>query len=267
MNDPLTPEDRTPPVGLFNYARSYWRSSEQLRGSKPDVSHPDAPILFLFYHAIELYLKAFLRGAGYDLAQLKGIRHGITKAARAAHNEGLHLTSADFELLDLIDSDDNVIRVRYITTGAHTRPEDEELSEFCQYLDQSVGQRLIEGGHLVRAQKFSAPAKVPNTGRRLEEGLAEEIETLSKKEREIIAYLLHHKQRMFPCDVDGGHAATLIARGIVRHALRDKQVFAYDAMPVEVPLEVWRFLTANAEKFPYEDNDDAPHPWRKHWME
>ena len=67
MSNSLTPEERTPPIGLFNYARSYWRSAEQLRASKPDVTHPDAPISFLFYHAIELYLKAFLRSAGYDL--------------------------------------------------------------------------------------------------------------------------------------------------------------------------------------------------------
>ena len=54
MTDALTPEDRTTALGLFNYARSYWRSAEQLLASKPDVSHPDAPILFLLYHAIEL---------------------------------------------------------------------------------------------------------------------------------------------------------------------------------------------------------------------
>ncbi|MEO6780262.1 MAG: HEPN domain-containing protein, partial [Bradyrhizobium sp.] len=142
MNDSLPPEDRTPAIGLFNFARSYWRSSEQLRVSKPDVTHPDAPILFLFYQAIELYLKAFLRNAGYDLKQLKGISHQISKAAQAAKGEGLQLIQADFELLSLIDSYDNVIRTRYITTGAYSRPEDEELSDFCQHLDQSVGKRL-----------------------------------------------------------------------------------------------------------------------------
>lgn len=266
MNQSLAPEDRTTPTGLFNFARSYWRSAEQLRSSKPKVTHPDAPILFLFYHAIELYLKAFLRSAGYDLAQLKGISHRITKAARAAQKEGLQLTPADFELLDLIDSDDNVIRVRYITTGAHTRPEDEELSDFCQYLDQSVANGLAKDGHRVRAETFTTPVQQP-AGQAVEEHLAEEIETLSKKEHEIIAYLLHHKQRLFTCEADGGNAATLISRGIVRRALTSGQVFAYEDMPVEVPLEVWRFLRANVDKFPYDGDDDDPYPWRKDWAE
>jgi hypothetical protein len=125
VSDPLTPEDRTTAMGLFNFARSYWRSSEQLRASKPDVTHPDAPILFLFYHALELYLKAFLRNAGYDLKQLKDISHRITKAGRAAYDEGLQLTADDFELLRLVDSYDNVVRSRYITTGVHSRPEED----------------------------------------------------------------------------------------------------------------------------------------------
>jgi hypothetical protein len=266
VTDSLTAEDRTPPLGLFNFARSYWRSAEQLRVSKLDVTHPSAPILFLFYHAIELYLKALLRSAGYDLAQLKDISHKITKAARAAQKNGLQLTAADFEILTVIDSNDNVIRSRYITTGAHTRPEHEELSDFCQYLDRSVEERLTKDGHPVRTKTFSAPVQQP-AGKTIDEHLAEEIDTLSKKEREIIAYLLHHNQRLFTCDVDGGHAATLISRSIVRRALKPGQVFDYDDMPVEVPLEIWRFLRAHVDKFPYDGDGEEPHPWRKHWME
>ena len=159
-----------------------------------------------------------------------------------------------------------MIRARYITTGAHTRPEDEELSDFCQFLDQNVGKRLSKDGHPVRAETFGLPVQQP-VGQTIEEHLSEEIETLSKKERDIIAYLLHHKQRLFTCGADGGNAATLISRGIVRSALKANQVFAYDDMPAEIPLEVWRFLRANVDKFPYEGDDDDPYPWRKHWME
>jgi hypothetical protein len=268
--DQLSAEDRTPPLGLFNFARSYWRSAEQLRVSKVGVTHPSAPILFLFYHAIELYLKAFLRSASYDLAQLRGISHRVAKAARAAQKEGLQLTAADFELLAVIDSDDNVIRSRYITTGAYTRPEDEELSDFCQHLDQSVGKRLADDGHPVKQPEkagwtIDLSEDKDRAGGTLEDGLAEKIETLSSKEREIIAYLLHHRQRVLTCDADGGDAGTLISRGLVRRALQAGQMFAYDEMPVEIPLEVWRFLRANADKFPYEGDEDDPYPWRRDW--
>lgn len=265
VNNPLTPEERTTEIGLFHFARSYWRSAEQLRASKPDVTHPDAPILFLFYHAIELYLKAFARNAGYDLKRLKNISHRIAEAGQAAQKEGLELTPDDFELLRLIDSSDNVVRTRYITTGAHSRPEENVLADFCTYLDKAVGEKLIKDGHPVRSAQYSA-ARTP-AGQSLEENLAEEIETLSKKEREILAYLLHHKQRVFSCAADGGHASTLISRGLVRHALRQNQVFDYDDIPVEIPLEIWRFLRANGDKFPYEGNEDDPYPWGKDWME
>jgi hypothetical protein len=44
-------------------------------------------------------------------------------------------------------------------------------------------------------------------------------------------------------------------------------VFNYEDMPVEIPLEVWRFLKARVDQFPYDGEDDAPYPWRVHWME
>lgn len=265
MIDPLTQEDRTTAVGLFNYARSYWRSSEQLRSAKPDVTHPDAPILFLFYHAVELYLKAFVRSAGYDLKALKDISHRITRAGEAAQKEGLQLSPDDFELLRLIDSYDNVMRSRYITTGAHSRPEEQALADLCEYLDKTVAEKLASDGLPVRTVKFSPPQQKRNDA--LEERLFEEVETLSEREREILAYLLHHNQRLFTCNVDGGRAATLIARGIVRQAMRPGQVFDFDDMPVEIPIEIWRVLRARAERFPYAGDGEEPYPWRKHWME
>ncbi|MFH1340147.1 MAG: hypothetical protein ABIL01_02885 [Pseudomonadota bacterium] len=255
----LTPEDLTTPSGLFNYARSYWRSAEQLRVSKPTgITHPDAPVLFLLYHAIELYLKAMLRSAGHDLKSIKDISHRITKAGEAAQAAGLYLSQDDTQLLGLIDSYDNVVRSRYITTGAYSRPEEQALGDFCEYLDQNVGQHLLTQGHSLRATRFTPPVAASTVA-----DLSEGIETLSGKEREILAYLLHHQQRMFTCALDGGHAATLMARGIVRKALKPGQAFDADDMPVEIPIEVWRFLRSNVEKFPYYEEEDAPYPWRK----
>jgi len=54
-------EHRTNSVGLFHTAESYWRSAVALREAKVRATHPDNPIRLLYYHAIELYLKAFLR--------------------------------------------------------------------------------------------------------------------------------------------------------------------------------------------------------------
>jgi hypothetical protein len=262
----LTPEERTTALGLFNFARSYWRSAEQLRASRPDVSHSDAPIMFLYYHAIELYLKAYVRNAGYDLKQMKDISHNILKAGRAAHDKGLNLSNDDFELLSVINSDDNVIRSRYITTGAHTRPEADALSDLCKYLDNELTTHLIASGFSVHRKNFGEAPVSSITGT-LEDWLSEEADSLSDKEREILACLLHHNQRMFMCDVDYGHAATLAARGIVRAAVRPGQVFDADDMPAEIPLPVWRWLRARKDQFPYAGTEDEPFPWRRAWFE
>lgn len=54
-------EDRTNEVGLFNMAESYWKSAAALHEASPRVTYALSPVLFLYYHTIELYLKAFLR--------------------------------------------------------------------------------------------------------------------------------------------------------------------------------------------------------------
>jgi hypothetical protein len=51
-----------------------------------------------------------------------------------------------------------------------------------------------------------------------EREIEEELSELTKQDREILSYLLHHNQRMFECALDGGAARMLICRGIVRRA-------------------------------------------------
>jgi hypothetical protein len=76
-------EERTNAVGLFNTARSYWRSAESLTGAALEITHPRAPITFLFCHALELYLKAYLRGTGHSVADLKQKRHRMIPNRRS----------------------------------------------------------------------------------------------------------------------------------------------------------------------------------------
>jgi hypothetical protein len=46
----MTDDDRTTPLGLFNYARSYWQSAVLLHNARAKVTHPDAPITLLLAH-------------------------------------------------------------------------------------------------------------------------------------------------------------------------------------------------------------------------
>ena len=67
----IAAEERTNEVGLFNAAETYWRSAGALYAAKVKATHRLSPVLFLYYHAIELYLKAFLRGHGHSVAELR----------------------------------------------------------------------------------------------------------------------------------------------------------------------------------------------------
>ena len=57
--------------GLFNYARSYWQSGVLLHDARAKVTHSDAPVTLLLAHAIELYLKAFLRLRALGIEEVK----------------------------------------------------------------------------------------------------------------------------------------------------------------------------------------------------
>jgi hypothetical protein len=41
----MSDDDRTTPLGLFNYARSYWQSGVLLHDASAKVTHPDAPVI------------------------------------------------------------------------------------------------------------------------------------------------------------------------------------------------------------------------------
>ncbi len=54
-------DERTNSMGLFNVDEAYRLSAEELRKARVDAGHAEHPIRFLYYHAVELYLKALLR--------------------------------------------------------------------------------------------------------------------------------------------------------------------------------------------------------------
>src|SRR5260221_7125218 len=61
-------KELTTPLGFFNYALSYRAAADKLRICKLRATHPHAPVLFIYYHSVELYLKAFLRAHGLSVA-------------------------------------------------------------------------------------------------------------------------------------------------------------------------------------------------------
>jgi hypothetical protein len=116
------------------------------------ATHAMYPILFLYYHAIELYLKAFLRGNGHSAKELSGRKYGhdIKNLSDRAAELGLFYMDEDREVFSLIVSTDAVIRSRYIKTGFFTWPSPDMLFRSCISLREGVSKNLIAKGKPIR---------------------------------------------------------------------------------------------------------------------
>jgi hypothetical protein len=147
---------RTTPLGLFNYARSYWQSGVLLHQAAANVSHPDAPVTLLMAHAIELYLKAFLRVRGVTAQEAKhSFGHDFTKLIEAAWERGLPLRDEDRDLATLLKEQESIRRSRYIETGYFQQPGLPALSGMCRRLDEYVATALKNAGTHIRPEKLA----------------------------------------------------------------------------------------------------------------
>jgi hypothetical protein len=86
---------------------------------------------------------------------------------------------------------------------------------------------------------------------------------LTEKEREILSYLLHHKQKVFTADADMGYANTLYGAGYLILAARG-QVASSD-VPVRVAEFVWRVMEESPQTFEYRGDEEDTSPWRVPW--
>lgn len=152
-------DDRTTPFGLFNFAHSYWRSAAALRTIKVQATHPDDPAWFLFCHAIELFLKAFMRAQGTSVKELRDkYGHNVVKLAKAAEKAGLHFDDEDRDVITLMDRM-GILTLRYIRTGAFTRPTLEALDRTCKSFHRSTADLLRSQGHKVRIYPMKPAAR------------------------------------------------------------------------------------------------------------
>ncbi len=100
-------------------------------------------------------------------------------------------------------------------------------------------------------------------------GLRDYIPFMTEHERRILAYLIAHNQKTFTAALDGGYAATLLARNIVILLARPGQQVNPEYVPMTVPDYLWEILVSNKEQFPYtppQNGEVEAHPWRVHWM-
>jgi HEPN domain-containing protein len=143
--------DRTTPMGLFNLAEAYRLSATRLQASPVKAGHAESPLRFLYYHALELYLKALLRQK-YSVRTLssKKFGHKIQRLVKKAEQLDLEIEDEDREVFSLVADTDTVIEARYIRTGFKSLPPLEGLKRASENVRNHVGARLRELGVMVR---------------------------------------------------------------------------------------------------------------------
>jgi hypothetical protein len=102
-----------------------------------------------------------------------------------------------------------------------------------------------------------------------ERELREYIPHMTPRERQIIGYLLAKNQTSFGSDSDGGYAANLLSRGIVRVVAKHGQHIDVRDVPMYVPKHLWKVLETQRAEFPYSPSrrgEVEVQPWRIGWM-
>lgn len=151
MSHSIPGEERTTPIRLFNYAQSYFVAASYLEKAELESTHPDAVVRFLYYHSMELYLKAFLMIQEHSIDKLRRkFGHNISKLATAAARQGLGIDDKLHQVIALSEFSDDVMTSRYIRTGFYTLPKIETLHQTCEELRNAIATAFKERGLPVR---------------------------------------------------------------------------------------------------------------------
>lgn len=136
-------EKRSTPHGFFNFAETYRNAAKALHEAKAEGTHKESPLRFLYYHAIELYLKAFLLAQTIHPFELRTkFGHDVIRLSNKAERLGLRLTDEDKGVFILMSETDAVIRSRYLITSSCNWPSIPELERICENLRTLIAQEL-----------------------------------------------------------------------------------------------------------------------------
>jgi hypothetical protein len=140
------------PLGWFNLAHAYLFDAATLYKAeeRPRRWHYEAPVHFLYFHAIELFLKAYLRTQGVTDQELR-LQHGHhlknlideAEARRMPVTKRIHRVRL-FQMAD--EAKDQPIRSRYLRTGPATILPVVRLHEAARDLQGIVESALHRAG-------------------------------------------------------------------------------------------------------------------------
>ena len=138
------------PIGTVNYAHSFLGAAKALDRLEWEdrETHSDSPTEFLYWHSIELFLKAYLLADGMELSELRKRKYGhnLSALTEEAKKRGLALTQKDEGLLSFMPSTEDMIDLRYLKVGVRTVPEFFEIEAACDNIYRLVGKELQKRG-------------------------------------------------------------------------------------------------------------------------
>jgi hypothetical protein len=88
MNTAINDDERTNSMGLFNTAEACRLSAVALQSAKAASGHAEQPVRYLYFHALELYLKALLRQKHSVNALERKFRHDMNRIVQEAQHSG-----------------------------------------------------------------------------------------------------------------------------------------------------------------------------------
>lgn len=142
-------EKRTTAIGLFNFAHTYAQSASALSKIKVNATHPDSVVRFNYSHAVELYLKSFLRLNGMSVSELSSKKYGhdTKKLVKKAIKCGLNLEDLQkYQIISLRDAIDD----RYITIGHRIVLTIESLHDLSVHLHNEIGPAIYKDAGIKR---------------------------------------------------------------------------------------------------------------------
>jgi hypothetical protein len=141
------------PLAWFNLAHAYLYDAATLHNAqKPSGGFYDHPERFLYFHSVELFLKAFLRLHGIEDEDLgrRPYSHNLTNLADEAERRGLLITRRVRLVCEAAGVYDKPTEARYVRTGRKTILPPHKLHEAARELQSRVGQALRDNGIKVR---------------------------------------------------------------------------------------------------------------------
>lgn len=147
----MTEKSEESPIAFANFAHSYCSSAIALQHIDLQAPHSRSVVTYLYYHSIELYLKAFLMAHGITAKKLRlSYRHKIGKLSQKASELGLSFCEIDNDLFEFMHSSDTVISARYIRLGHHRQFPHDILQITCKKLHDQVIKKVYDDAGIAR---------------------------------------------------------------------------------------------------------------------